>query len=79
MKRVMPAVFAITLTISTSAAFAQASGAMANNAMSHDAMGKSNTSRDAMGKGSMAHSSMKKGEKIKKDGAMGMSRPAPAQ
>ncbi|MFP3555492.1 pentapeptide MXKDX repeat protein [Paraburkholderia sp. SIMBA_049] len=76
MKQVMIAAVVITLTVGVSAAFAQASGAMANNAMSHDGMGKSAMSRDTMTKGGMAHDAMKKGDKMKKSDAMGMNRPA---
>ncbi|HWT35770.1 MAG TPA: pentapeptide MXKDX repeat protein [Paraburkholderia sp.] len=71
MKRLMTAVFAATLTMATTAAFAQASGAMSNDAMSKDAM-----SHDAMKKDSMSHDTMKKNSKTKKHDAMGMDHPA---
>ena len=76
MKRLMTAVCAITMTLATSAAFAQASGAMSNDAMSHDTMSKNGMSHDSMSKDSMSHDSMKKSDKMKKQGSMGMDHPA---
>ncbi|HEX7935567.1 MAG TPA: pentapeptide MXKDX repeat protein [Paraburkholderia sp.] len=72
MKSLTTAVFAAMLTLGTTAAFAQASGAMGNDAMSHDAMSKSGMSHDTMGKSGMSHDSMKKSNKMKKHDAMGM-------
>lgn len=76
MKRLMTAVLAATLTMGTSAVFAQASGAMANDAMSHDTMGKGSMSHDSMSKNGMSHDSMSKDKKMKKHDAMGMDHPA---
>jgi pentapeptide MXKDX repeat protein len=53
-------------------AWAQASGAMSNDAMSHDAMSKSAMSHDSVGKDGMSHDKMGKGDKMKKHDAMGM-------
>ncbi|MEC5408015.1 pentapeptide MXKDX repeat protein [Paraburkholderia sp. MPAMCS5] len=73
MKSLTTAVFAALLTLGAPAAFAQAaSGAMGNDAMSHDAMSKGGMSHDSMGKSSMSHDSMKKSNKMKKHDAMGM-------
>jgi pentapeptide MXKDX repeat protein len=76
MKRLMTAVFAITMTLATSAAFAQASGAMSNDAMSHDSMSKDAMSHDSMSKDAMSHDKMKKTNKMKKHDSMGMDHPA---
>lgn len=72
MKRLMTALFAITMTLATSAAFAQASGAMSNDAMSHDAMSKGAMSHDSMSKDSMSHDTTKKSSKMKKHDSTGM-------
>ncbi|MEX3936266.1 pentapeptide MXKDX repeat protein [Paraburkholderia phymatum] len=76
MKRLMTAVIAATLAVGTSAAFAQASGAMSNDQMSHDAMGKGNMSHDKMSKGDMSHDKMSKSHKMKKNDSMKMDHPA---
>ncbi|BAO90585.1 pentapeptide MXKDX repeat protein [Caballeronia cordobensis] len=76
MKRLMTAVVAATFALSASTVFAQASGAMSNDAMSHDTMKKDNMSHDSMSKGAMSHDSMSKGNKMKKHDAMGMDHPA---
>ncbi|SPB15792.1 pentapeptide MXKDX repeat-containing protein [Caballeronia novacaledonica] len=76
MKRLMTAVLAAALTMGTSAAFAQASGAMSNDSMSHDTMKKDNMSHDSMKKGAMSHDLMGKGDKMKKNDAMGTDHPA---
>ena len=75
MKRLMTAVFAATLAIGTSAAFAQTNGAMSHDTMkkddmSHGTMGKDDMSHSTMGKGDMSHDSMKKSG-MKDPGAMG--------
>jgi pentapeptide MXKDX repeat protein len=54
MKRLVTAVLAATLAMGTSAVFAQASGAMGNDTMSHDTMGKSGMSQDSMSKSTSA-------------------------
>jgi pentapeptide MXKDX repeat protein len=68
MKHLITAVLATALTMGTTIAFAQASGAMVN-----DSMGKGAMSHDS---NKMSHDSMKKGNKMKKNNAMGMDHPA---
>jgi pentapeptide MXKDX repeat protein len=74
MKRVitMAAVGAALAFGAMSGAWAQASGAMSNDAMSHDAMNKNAMSHDSMSKDGMSHDKMGKGDKMKKHDAMGM-------
>lgn len=76
MKQLITAVMVATLGLGASAAFTQASGAMGNDAMSHDSMSKDGMSHDSMSKGAMKHDSMGKGSKMKKHDAMGMSHSA---
>jgi pentapeptide MXKDX repeat protein len=76
MKRLVTAVLAATLAMGTSAVFAQASGAMGNDTMSHDTMGKSGMSHDSMSKSGTSHDSMSKSKKMKKHDSTGMDHPA---
>jgi pentapeptide MXKDX repeat protein len=71
------AVSAVTLGMGVGNAFAQASGAMGNDAMSHDTMSKGAMSHDEMSKGgAMSHDQMAKDGSTKKHDAMGMDHPA---
>lgn len=68
MKKVIVAAFASALSFATTAAFAQASGAMSESEMASGTMAKEPTSKDTMKKGNMKHGkAMKKGSD-----AMGM-------
>jgi pentapeptide MXKDX repeat protein len=71
MKLFITAALAVTLALSGSMVFAQASGAMA-----HDSMAKDSMAKDSMSKDSMSKDTMKKSDKMKKHDAMGMSHPA---
>lgn len=77
MKKFANAAVALAFLIGGTAAFAQASAPMSNDAMSHDSMSKDSMSKDSMSKDSMSKDHMKKGamkhDNMAKSGdAMGM-------
>jgi pentapeptide MXKDX repeat protein len=61
MKKVIVAALATVLTLATTAAFAQASGAMSSSEMASGTMAKEPMSKDTMKKGKTKHDKMKKG------------------
>jgi pentapeptide MXKDX repeat protein len=80
MKKIAMAVAAAAFLISGTSAFAQASGAMSNDAMSsgamsHDAMSKDKMSHDKMSKsgGKMKHDKMSKGDAMGHEASGAMS------
>jgi pentapeptide MXKDX repeat protein len=77
MKAITQVSIAVALALgAATGAYAQASGAMSNDAMSHNSMSKDSMSHDKMGKGAMSHDAMSKNDKMKKHDAMGMDKPA---